>query len=67
MAVSFNQDKETDWEIFGHNGGDSTYEYNPTTYKAYGSYKNAIASGNIIPSTPTNIRLLTDAQFAGLI
>jgi mannan endo-1,4-beta-mannosidase len=67
MAVSFNQDKETDWGIFGDNGGDSTYEYNPRSYKAYGIYKNAIASGNIIPSTPTNLRLLTDAQFAGII
>ena len=67
MVVSFNEDKETDWAIFGNMSGDSTYDYNPTTYKIYKSYHNAIASSNIIPSTPTNPRLLTDAQFAGLI
>jgi mannan endo-1,4-beta-mannosidase len=67
MAVSFNEDKETDWGMFGDMSGEGTYDYNPTTYKTYKSYQNAIASGNIIPSTPTNPRLLTDAQFAGLI
>ncbi|GET41392.1 glycoside hydrolase family 26 protein [Microseira wollei] len=67
MAVWFNQDKETDWAMFGGANGDSTYKSFSTTYKTYKSYKNAIASGNIIPSTPTNPRLLTDAQFSGLI
>jgi len=67
MAVWFNQDKETDWAMFGGANDDSSYEFGGKTYKTYKSYKNAIASGNLIPSTPTNPRLLTDSQFSGLI
>lgn len=67
MVISFNKDKETDWAMFGGINGDTTYEFGGKTYKAYQSYQRAIASSNIIPSNPTNPRLLTDAQFAGLI
>jgi hypothetical protein len=65
MVVWFNEDKETDWAIFGGNGGDSTFSYGRTSYNAYSSYKNAVASTALITSDANNPRLLTDAQFAG--
>lgn len=64
MIVWFNEDKETDWAIFGGTGGDATFKYGRTTYKAYSSYKTAINATTYGPDT-NNPRLLTDSQFAG--
>jgi mannan endo-1,4-beta-mannosidase len=66
MVIWFNEDKETDWAVFGGGNGDGTYRYGRTTYKTYAAYKTAVGSSNLIPSDSANLRLLTDAQFAGL-
>lgn len=65
MVVWFNEDKETDWAVFGGTGGDTTFKYGRVTYyKAYSSYKTAVNTYTSGPDT-NNPRLLTDAQFAG--
>lgn len=66
MVVWFNEDKETDWAVFGGSNGDGSYKYARTTYKTYASYKTAVSSSNFVASDAANPRLLTDAQFAGL-
>lgn len=65
MVAWFNEDKETDWAIFGGSSGDSTYREKPVTYKTYSAYKNSVAQSSFSGSNLTNPRLLTDAQFAG--
>jgi beta-mannanase len=65
MVVWFNEAKETDWAIFGSPTGDSTFNYNGTTYNTYSTYKSAVSPSSILSTDPTNPRLLTDAQFAG--
>jgi hypothetical protein len=65
MVVWFNEAKETDWAIFDGPTGDSTFNYNDTTYNTYSTYKSAVTSSSISSTDPTNPRLLTDAQFAG--
>jgi beta-mannanase len=64
MVIWFNEDKETDWAVFGGTGGDTTFKYGRTNYNGYASYKTAVGAHGI-PSDTTNPRLLTDAQFAG--
>lgn len=64
MVVWFNEDKETDWAVFGGTGGDTVFKYGRTSYKAYASYKTAVGVYGV-PSDPTHPRLLSDAQFAG--
>jgi mannan endo-1,4-beta-mannosidase len=61
MVTWFNEDKETDWAIFGGTGGDETIKRK----KAYSAYRVAISSATYTTSDPTNSRLLTDSQFAG--
>ena len=63
MVCWFNQDKETDWAVFGGSGGDTTYRSGKTTYNAYLAYKAAADRTEMAPSDPTNPRLLTDALF----
>jgi mannan endo-1,4-beta-mannosidase len=65
MAAWFNEDKETDWAVFGGASGDSTFKSGRTTYRAYAAYRAAVGFGGLIPSDANNLRLLTDAQFAG--
>jgi beta-mannanase len=64
MVAWFNEDKETDWAVFGGTGGDGTFKYGRTTYKTYSAYKTAIITHGISSDT-TQPRLITDAQFAG--
>ena len=65
MIVWFNDDKETDWSVFGGANGDETYRSGRTTYKAYRSYKAAVQNAALISSTPTDPRLITDTDFSG--
>jgi mannan endo-1,4-beta-mannosidase len=65
MLVWFNEDKETDWAVFGGTNGDDTYRSGRTTYKVYRSYRTAVQGAGLIPSTPTDLHLLTDQRFAG--
>ncbi|MDV2993463.1 MAG: Endoglucanase H [Chroococcidiopsis sp. SAG 2025] len=62
----FNQDKETDWAVFGGDRGDSTFVNNGKTYKTYSAYKLAIRDRSWISANTKNLRLITDAEFAGL-
>ena len=64
MVVWFNEDKETDWAVFGGTGGDVSYKYGRTTYKAYSAYKTAV-NATTFGADITNPRLLTDMQFSG--
>jgi mannan endo-1,4-beta-mannosidase len=64
MVVWFNQDKETDWAVFGGARGDSTFKYGRTTYRTYGAYRQAVQRPDAVGSTGTG-RLVSDAQFAG--
>ena len=65
LVAWFNEDKETDWAVFGGNKGDGTFTFNRTGYKTYSAYRNGVSSSSVIPSDTNNPRLLTDAQFTG--
>ena len=65
MVVWFNLAKETDWAVFGGPSGDSTFDYNGMSYKAYTAYKTAVGSSSFVSSDTANPRLLTDTQFSG--
>lgn len=65
MVVWFNQDKETDWAAFGGGRGDGTFTYNSQTYITYDTYNTSVGTNSFVSSSSTNLRLLTDAQFAG--
>jgi len=65
MIVWFNEDKETDWAVFGGLNGDETYRSGRTTYKAYRSYKAAVQNVGLIPSMPSAPQLITDERFSG--
>lgn len=65
LVAWFNEDKETDWAVFGGARGDSTFKSGRTTYRTYAAYRSAVGFDALIPSDPGNPRLLTDAQFAG--
>ncbi len=66
MLVWFNEDKETDWAIFGGSNGTETYRAGRTSYKAYGTYRQGVQAGTFVPGNPApNARVLTDAQFGG--
>ena len=47
MVVWFNEAKETDWAIFAGPTGDSTFNYNGTTYNTYSTYRLAVSSSSI--------------------
>jgi mannan endo-1,4-beta-mannosidase len=65
MLIWFNEDKETDWAIFGGADGDGTFKFGRTTYKTYAAYKAAVAVNVFATPDTANPRLITDAQFAG--
>lgn len=65
MVAWFNEDKETDWAVFGGSRGDVTFRYGRTTYRAYSAYAAAVRPPALVGPTPSNPRLLTDAEFAG--
>jgi len=65
MIVWFNEDKETDWAVFGGKNGEETYRSGRTTYKAYRSYRAVVQSDSLIPSSPKDVRLISDTRFAG--
>jgi beta-mannanase len=66
MVVWFNEDKETDWSVFGGAQGDETYRSGRTSYKAYGAYRSAVKSPALLPSVPADPRLLDETTFGGL-
>ena len=61
MLSWFNEDKETDWGIYGGSGGNEINQ----GYKAYSQYRIEATKPNVIGSNPTNSRYITDSQFAG--
>lgn len=63
MVCWFNQDKETDWAVFGGANGDGSFKYGRTTYLTYSAYRTAVSQAAMVPSDGANPRLLTDAQF----
>ncbi len=65
MLVWFNEDKETDWAVFGGTNGDETYRSGRSSVKAYGAYRRAVAGSGLLPSNPLDPRLITDAMFFG--
>ncbi|MGH9281851.1 MAG: glycoside hydrolase family 26 protein, partial [Acidimicrobiales bacterium] len=65
MVVWFNQDKETDWAVFGGGAGDGTYRSGRSTYRTLAAYKAGASSPAFTGSDTANPRLLTDDQFAG--
>lgn len=64
MVVWFNQDKETDWAVFGGARGDGTFKYGRTSYRTYAAYRDAARRPEAAGSAGTG-RLISDAQFAG--
>ncbi|HEY8563746.1 MAG TPA: glycosyl hydrolase [Pyrinomonadaceae bacterium] len=65
LVAWFNEDKETDWAIFGGLNGDGSVKIGRTTYKTYNAYRTGVGSSSLVGSSAANPRLLTDAQFAG--
>lgn len=66
MLCWFNEDKETDWMIFGGVAGDGQYKFGRTTYRTYAAYRDAVLAGVwATPNPNANPRLLTDSPFAG--
>lgn len=66
MICWFNMNTDSDFTIFGGRTGNTSTKVGRTTYKAYSAYREAVSSGSLVPSTPSNPRLLTDAQFRGI-
>ena len=64
MVVWFNQDKETDWAVFGGAKGDGVFKYGRTSYRTYSAYRAAVTRPEVVGSSGQG-RLITDAQFAG--
>lgn len=65
MICWFNEDKETDWAVFGGARGDEQIKVGRTTYRAYAAYRLAVSGAEFLPSSDTDPRLLTSEQFAG--
>jgi mannan endo-1,4-beta-mannosidase len=65
MVIWFNEDKETDWAVFGGAKGDTTFRYGRTTFRAFSAYRAAVSRPQALSPVPGDARLLTDAQFAG--
>jgi mannan endo-1,4-beta-mannosidase len=65
MVVWFDEDKETDWAVFGGSGGDETFRSGRTTYRALTAYRGAVASSAYVGSDPADPRLLSEDRFAG--
>jgi len=65
MIVWFNEDKETDWAVFGGSNGDETFRSGRTSYKAYASYRTAAKAPGLLSTSTGEQRLLTDRLFGG--
>ncbi len=65
MIIYFNEDKETDWAIFGGTRGDSSFTYNSQIYITHTGYSNSVGASNFVAPNSADPRLITDAQFAG--
>ncbi len=65
MVVWFNEDKETDWAVFGGVNGEGNFRYSGATYKTYSDYKSAVTRSAMLSSNSGTPRLLTDLQFTG--
>jgi beta-mannanase len=65
MLVWFNEDKETDWAIFGGSNGTETYRAGRASYKAYTTYRQGVQPGTLVGSDPKDARLLSDPLFQG--
>lgn len=65
MLVWFNEDKETDWAVFGGANGDEAWRVGRRQYKAYSTYRTAVRDPRLLGSDTANPRLLSDAQFRG--
>jgi beta-mannanase len=66
MIVWFNEDKETDWAVFGGANGDDTYRSGRTSYKTYRTYRAAVQTeGLLLSPIPGQPRLVTDEMFSG--
>ena len=66
MVVWFNQDKETDWAVFGGARGDGTFKSGRTSYRTYGAYRTVVNQPEVAGSSGGG-RLISDAQFAGTL
>ncbi len=64
MVVWFNQDKETDWAVFGGAKGDGVFKYGRTSYRTYSAYRAAVNRPEAVGSSG-GPGLISDAQFAG--
>ena len=65
MLVWFNEDKESDWAVFGGSNGTETYRSGRTSYKAYTTYRQAAQSPALLSTDPYDPRLLDDTLFGG--
>jgi hypothetical protein len=65
MVVWFNEDKETDWAVFGGANGDEAWRVGRQQFKAYSAYRTAVRDPRLLGSDNVNPRLLSDAQFRG--
>ncbi len=61
MLSWFNEDKETDWSIFGGRNGDTTFQ----GQNVFSNYAAAVKDKRVIGSNGDNPRILTDKQFDG--
>ncbi|HWH84343.1 MAG TPA: glycosyl hydrolase [Burkholderiaceae bacterium] len=65
MIVWFNEDKETDWAVFGGSNGDETYRSGRTSYKAYKAYRAATQAPGLLAPDSADPHLLSDTLFGG--
>lgn len=65
MVVWFDEDKETDWAVFGGSGGDETFRSGRTRYRALAAYRTAVGAPAYAGSDPADPRLISDDRFAG--
>ena len=65
MLMWFNEDKETDWAIFGGSNGTESFRSGRAVYKAYGSYRQAVQPSTLVSSDLKDPRLISDALFQG--
>jgi mannan endo-1,4-beta-mannosidase len=57
--------QKADWTVFGGSYGDSWYTISGKTYRTYGYYRNSAKLWWMTSTTSTNLRLLSDSEFAG--
>ena len=64
-VIWFNEDKETDWAVFGGSNGDESYRSGRFSYKAYGAYRRAAQAPGLLSANPADPRLIADALYFG--